>query len=120
MRTLKVIFLSGIGSLFLAACSSDETPADIHKKLVPQIAQELIEHHESSRVAGLTPEIKTALEKYPAEDVTYTMGAPDLHGETGVSFYTKQDHKRFLALGLDLNAHEDGYIVSGVSQTDPK
>ena len=114
----KIILVGIIGSLLLASCSVDETPADIEKKLIPQIAQELILHHESSRVEGLTPEIKSALEKYPAQDVTYRIGASDLNGETGISFYTKQDHKRFLAIGLDLNANEDGYIVGKVSHTD--
>jgi len=119
MSAAKLGFI-GILSLLLTACSLDETPADIHQKLVPQIAQELIQRHESSRVAGLTPEIEAALEKHSAGDVTYSLGAPDLHGETGISFYTRADHKRFLALGLDLNAKQDGYIVSGVSETEPK
>jgi hypothetical protein len=125
-KSFLKIFLAGILVCVVFICflwllgSTDETPNDIHQKLVPQIAQELIDHHDSSRVAGLTPEIKAALEKYPAEDVTFTIGASDLHGETGISFYTKQDHKRFLALGLDLNAKEDGYILSGVSQIDPQ
>lgn len=122
---LKIFFAGilvcvlGISFLWVIG-STDETPADINQKLVPQIAQELIEHHESSRVAGLTPVIKAALEKYPADDVTFTIGDPDLHGETGISFYTKQDHKCFLALGLDLDAKEDGYILSGVSQPEPQ
>jgi hypothetical protein len=121
---LNVIFFGGliwiVGSYDDTTGSSNNTPADIHQKLLPQIAQELIDHHDSSRVTGLTPEIKALLEKHSAEDVTFTIGASDLHGETGISFYTKQDHKRFLALGLDLNAKEDGYILSGVSQIDPQ
>jgi len=67
------------------------------------------------------------LEKYPANEVEYTIGAPSLYGknglissETGISFYTKKDRECFLALGLELNAKENGYIVSGVSQTDSK
>ena len=117
-----MILLGVICSFFLAGCSVDETPADIHQKLVPQIAQELIQHHDSSRVTGLTLEIKSALEKHSVDDVTFTIGAPALYGkyglifyETGISFYTKQDHKCFLALGFMLNADEKGYILDGYS-----
>jgi hypothetical protein len=100
---------------FLSACS-DETPADIAGRLLPVIAQELIQHHDSSRLDGMTPEIKSALAKYPADEVTFSIGAPDSRGETGISFFTKRDHKRFLAIDLWLKASEDGYGISGVSQ----
>jgi len=103
-----------ICSLFLAACS-DETPADISDRLLPVIAQELAQHHESSRLDGMTPEVRAALAKHPANKVTFSFGAPDSRGETGISFFTKREHKRFLALDLDLKASEDGYIITGVS-----
>ena len=108
-------FLLVLWALLSAGCSIDETPADIAQKLIPEIAQELIQHHDSARLEGMTSEITAALAEHSADDTTYAIGAPDLNGETGISFFEKQNRTRFLALGLDLKASETSYIISAVS-----
>ena len=73
-------------ALLCTACSSDETPADIAQKSIPEIAQELIQRHNPTRLEGMTPKIEAALAEHPEDDTTFAIGAPDLNGETGISF----------------------------------
>jgi len=108
-----VISLSG-------GCGFDETPADIHRKLVPQIAQELIVSKQSRRLVGLPSEATMILRRHAKDKIVFEIGAQELNAETGIRFYSKDEHRFLLAVGLDLNATGDGYIVSGITKGPEK
>ncbi len=97
--------------LILSACSFNKTPADINENLVSQIAKELIETQDSARLEGVTPQIQSSLKDHAEDGITFEVGASQAGPETGIQFYTKEDHKLFLSLGLDLNASKNGYIL---------
>ncbi|MDR3403121.1 MAG: hypothetical protein P4L99_11550 [Chthoniobacter sp.] len=115
---LYILLVIGIVSILISGCNSDETPAEIELKILPQIAQELAKYHSSAKLKGITPEIVKALEQHRYDDITFQIGSPDPSSDTGISFYSKQDQKRFLALGLNLHASKDSYNVAWVGIGD--
>jgi hypothetical protein len=114
MRLKLHLFSLTVASL-VVGCSFDETPNDVHEKLVPKIVEGLLADGYSPLVEGITPEIIFALQKHAAEGITYKLGAPELGGETGMRFYSKSDHRQFLAIALYLNASKKRYTVGSVS-----
>lgn len=103
-------------AVILSGCLFDETPADLHQKLIPKIAQELISTQHSNRVNGLPPQVEKILKEHAKKGIAFEIGAPQMSSETGIRFYSKEGHRLFLIIGLDLNASQNGYIVSGVSE----
>jgi hypothetical protein len=113
---------NGIGLLLgfllpLNGCMFDKTPAEVHAKLVPQIAEELISNQASAKLDGITPEIVESLKSHADEGIFYQAGAPELNCETGIRFYSKKDSKEFLAIGMDLKASMKGYTVVKISDS---
>jgi hypothetical protein len=107
------------GAVILNGCSFDETPADIHQKLVPQIAQELVATQHSDRLKGLPAQATQILKEHAEKGIAFETGAPQMPSETGIRFYSKEGRRLFLVVGLNLNASQNGYIVSGISE-EPK
>ncbi len=107
----------GIG---LVAC--DQTPADVHQELLPQLAEELIRTGTASRISGLTPEIQSALRSHFGE-LGYKIGPPSeekrpvvLGSETGLTFYIENEGNVVLYIGLALDAKMDGYRMDSFYQ----
>lgn len=120
--TIAYLAASLLATILLIGCiliaCLEETPNEIHERLVPKLAADLISRQDSPRIDRLPPQVQAILKAHAAEGMTFLVGAPGLKGETGIRFYSKKDHRCFLSIALYLHQSEKSYLFTGFSETD--
>jgi len=94
--------------LLVSACSDPfDTPNDIHDRLVPRIAKDLIETGSSGLLRNQPFDYSGILT--PREEIRYQHGAPEMNGDTGITFYRGNNPEPILMVGLMLYMDKKSY-----------
>ena len=107
MKALHLILILSI--CILPSCSFDRTPAEIHQKLVPEIAADILLTGTSSRLRKQPENYKTLLS--PVETVRWDQKPVNgITDEAVITFYRMPGNKPILCLGMNLHEDMQSYI----------